>query len=167
MARLIVTNGPLLGQRYEIDGELIIGGRGATLSTSADPASPSDAALRIIGDQVELEDLGSSSGIWVDGERILRPVIVRDGAAVRIGKTTFIVEIDARTGERARTNPMVGTVALPPLADPTALPPSLAYAAPELPRRRRADTRLWLPAAASFAAIIATAVALVLYFALR
>jgi hypothetical protein len=167
MARLIVTNGPLVGQRYEIDRELVIGGRGATLSTSADAPSPPHAALRITGDQVEVEDLGSSSGTWVDGERIRQPRIVRDGAAVRVGTTTFIVEIDAGTGDRARTNPMVGTVALPALADPTALPPSLPYAAPELPRRRRADSRLWLPAAATFAAIIATAVALVIYFALR
>jgi hypothetical protein len=167
MARLIVTNGPLVGERYEIDAELIIGGPGGAVSTSADALSPRHTALRIIGEDVEVEDLGSSGGTWVDGERIRQAVIVRDGAAVRVGTTTFIVEIDARTGDRARTNPMVGTVALPPLADPRALPPSIPYAAPVLPRRRRADTRLWLPAAATFAAIIATAVALVIYFALR
>jgi pSer/pThr/pTyr-binding forkhead associated (FHA) protein len=167
MPRLIVTTGPLVGQRYEIDRELIIGGRDATLSIHDDAASPRHAAVRIIDDHLEVEDLGSSDGTWVDGERIHEPVILHDGATLRVGTTTFIVEIDAQTGERARTNPMLGTVALPALADPTALPPSIPYAAPAHPRRRRADTRLWLPAAASFAAIIATAVALVLYFALR
>lgn len=167
MARLIVTNGPLVGQRYEIDRELTIGGSGATPSTHADVTSPPHTAVRIIGDHVEVEDLGSSGGTWVDGERIRQPVTVGDGTAVRVGTTTFIVEIDARAGDRARTNPMFGTVALPPLADPTPLPPSVPYAAPAVPRRRRADTRLWLPAAASFATIIATAVTLVLYFALR
>jgi hypothetical protein len=45
--------------------------------------------------------------------------------------------------------------------------PQQPYSAPPIRRRRRADTRLWLPAAATFATIIATAAALVVYFALR
>jgi hypothetical protein len=41
------------------------------------------------------------------------------------------------------------------------------WTGPAHPQRRRADSRMWLPALATFVTIIATAVALVIYFALR
>ena|ERR1700737_4710117 len=167
MARLIVTSGPLAGRRYEIDREVIVGGGDAALRVVDDEASPRHAALRIVGDELEVEDLGSGGGTWVDGERIDQPRVLHDGATLRIGTTSFIVEIDAPTGDRHRTQPMLAAVALPPLARPTSPPPPAAYVAPKHARRRRADTRLWMPAAATFAAIIATALALVIYFALR
>jgi pSer/pThr/pTyr-binding forkhead associated (FHA) protein len=167
MPRLILTNGPLVGRRYEIDRELIIGGRDANLTIPDEQASPRHAALRIVGGELQLEDLGSSDGTWVDGERIEEPVILRDGVTLRVGTTTFIVEIDARTGDRNRTQPKLATLALPPLADAKADPLRVPYAPPSHARHRRADTRLWVPAAATFATIIATAIALVIYFALR
>jgi pSer/pThr/pTyr-binding forkhead associated (FHA) protein len=167
MPRLILTNGPLVGRRYEIDPELIIGGPDATLTIHDDQASPQHAALRIVGVELQVEDLGSSNGTWVDGERIEGPVTLHDGATLLVGTTSFIVEIDAGMDDRDRTQPKLATLALPPLASTEADPPRVPYAAPSLARRRRADTRLWMPAAATFAAIIATAIALVAYFALR
>jgi pSer/pThr/pTyr-binding forkhead associated (FHA) protein len=167
MPRLILTSGPLVGRRYEIDRELVIGRRDATLTIPDDQASPRHAALRMVDGELEVEDLGSSDGTWVDGERIEGPVILGDGATLCVGATTFIVEIDAWTSERGRTNPHLATLAHPPLADVKADPVLVPYAAPSHDRRRRADTRMWMPAAATFATIIVTAIALVIYFALR
>ena len=173
MPRLILTSGPLVGRRYEIDRELVIGARDATLTIDDEQASPQHAALRIVGGELQLMDLGSSSGTWVDGERIEAPVVLEDGATLRIGTTTFIVEIDAWTSERNRTQPHLVALSLPPALPPLAAaagradPLRAPYVAPAHARRRRADTRMWLPAAATFAVIIATAIALMVYFALR
>jgi pSer/pThr/pTyr-binding forkhead associated (FHA) protein len=167
MPRLILTNGPLVGRRYEIDRELTIGGPDATVTLHDDRASPHHAMLRMVSGELEVEDLGSPDGTWVDGERVEGPTVLSDGATLRVGTTTFIVEIDAGTDDRNRTQPHLRTLALPPLADVKVDPLQVPYAAPAHARRRRPDTRMWLPAAATFAVIIATAVALVVYFALR
>jgi predicted component of type VI protein secretion system len=167
MPRLILTNGPLVGHRYEIDRELVVGAHDAPLTIPDEQASAHHAALRMIDGELQVEDLGSAGGTWVDGERIDGPVILRDGATLRVGTTNFIVEIDAWASERNRTNPNLATIPLLPLAGVGKEPVRAPYAAPAHDRRHRADTRMWLPAAATFAAIIATAVALVIYFALR
>jgi pSer/pThr/pTyr-binding forkhead associated (FHA) protein len=167
MPRLILTSGPLVGRRYEIHRELIIGTSDATLTIPDERASPRHAALRMVDGELQVEDLGSGDGTWVDGERVEGPLILRDGATLRVGATTFIVEIDAWTSERGATNPHLATLALPPLAGVKADPVPVPYAAPVHAQRRRADTRMWMPAAATFATIIVTAIALVAYFALR
>lgn len=167
MPRLILTNGPLVGRRYEIDRELVIGAHDATVTIQDDQLSPQHAVLRMVGDELQIEDLDSASGTWVDGARIGEPVKLRDGDTLRVGGTTFIVEIDAGIGDRNRTQPNLATIALPPLAGVKAEQLRAPYTAPSHERRRRADTRLWLPAAATFAVIIATAIGLLIYFALR
>jgi pSer/pThr/pTyr-binding forkhead associated (FHA) protein len=167
MPRLIFTNGPLVGRRYEIDRELTIGASDATLTIDDDQASPRHAVLRTVGDELLVEDLGSSGGTWVDGERIDAPVSLRDGATVRVGSSTFIVEIDAGASDRNRTQPVLPTLALPPLAERAPNPSQAPFAAPSHRKRRRADTRLWMPAAATFVTIIATAITLIVYFAVR
>jgi hypothetical protein len=174
MPRLIVTSGPLVGRRIEINRELTIGGAAASLDIHDDEASSLHAMLRSAGDEVEVKDLGSGTGTWVDGERIDQPATVGDGAALRVGLTTFIVEIDASADARDRTRPLVPTLPASPPATLPASPPATAsyvpptpYAPPTHGHRRRADTRRWGAAAASFATILATAAALVIYFALR
>jgi predicted component of type VI protein secretion system len=171
---LIVTSGPLIGRRIEVDRELTIGRGEATVDVQDDAVSRRHAVVRTVGEDLEIEDLGSRGGTWIEGQRIDRPRIVGDGTALRMGNTTFIVEVDAAAGTRAQTQTALPTlaaappVAAPALAAPAGAVPPAPYEAPPLARRRRrADTRLWGPAAASFAVILATAVALVLYFALR
>jgi FHA domain len=155
MPRLIVTNGPLAGRRLEIDAELLVGGHSG---------SPGGAVVRNIAGALQVEDLGSGPGTWVNGVRIAEPVMLSDGAELQVDTTTYIVEIDDDEVDRRRTNPAL--VALPALARP-AVPAPAPYVPPPHAHRRRADSRRWLPAAATFATIIATAVALVIYFAIR
>ena len=155
MPRLIVTNGPFIGRRLEIDLELKVGG---------DSGAPPGAVLRNLAGALQVEDLGSGHGTWVNGVRIDEPVVLSDGAELQVDAATYIVEIDDDEVDRRRTNPTLA--ALPALARPAAPAPA-PYIPPPHARRRRADSRRWLPAAATFATIVATAVALVIYFALR
>jgi DNA-binding NtrC family response regulator len=61
-----------------------------------DPAtSRQHAIVRVEGDRVVLEDLGSSNGTYVDGQRVRRLAVLRDGAIVRVART--LIRVAPRT----------------------------------------------------------------------
>jgi pSer/pThr/pTyr-binding forkhead associated (FHA) protein len=53
------------------------------------------AVLRPVARGVEVEDLGSMNGTFVDGERISGPVTIAVRGAVRMGSSEFAVEVSA------------------------------------------------------------------------
>ncbi|HEU0318644.1 MAG TPA: FHA domain-containing protein, partial [Solirubrobacteraceae bacterium] len=70
MPALIVRTGPRAGGRIEIDGEVVVG-RGEVDWVIADPElSRRHLAARAGPGGVEVEDLGSLNGTWVDGRRL-------------------------------------------------------------------------------------------------
>ena len=126
-------------QRIEVTGDLVLGREGDVL-VDDEEVSRRHARVRPAGDVVEIEDLGSSNGTWVNGTRISVPTKIGAGDDVRIGRTALRVEV-------ARTNPFVP---------------------PQAPRRGRAPaSRLLAPQVLAYSAVLATAIALVTYFALR
>ncbi len=153
---VVVRDGALAGQRVEVAGEVVLGREG-DLRLPDEEVSRRHAALRTIESQLEVEDLGSLNGTFVNGVRITAAVRLRAGDVVALGDTTLAVE-------GARDTVAALTPAPPPQA---ALAPFAAYE-PTPVRRRRGPASRSLPAAAStFAVVIATAVALVVYFAAR
>jgi pSer/pThr/pTyr-binding forkhead associated (FHA) protein len=219
MPFLIVRSGPRSGERIELIAELVVGRENADLTVNDDEVSRRHLAVRPHEDGVELEDLGSTNGTFVDGARLSAVVVVSSGARVTLGETELEIEIEVPEPEldpsatRLRERPperdatIVGRapVAAAPPPDATiagapaprrpaapaapARPPQAAPApvakapspptavdaqpfgafTPAAPTRRRtgAATRLWGPATLVFLVIIATAVALIIYFAAR
>lgn len=88
----------LLGQ-----GELVIG-RSPYCSLMLEHGSVSriHAVLRHLGEEVEIEDLGSSNGTFVNGERITGARKLRPGDELRIGALALVLEV-APTREALRT----------------------------------------------------------------
>ena len=43
------------------------------------------ARIVVVGDEATIEDLGSTNGTWLHGERIERPTPLRDGDEIRLG----------------------------------------------------------------------------------
>jgi pSer/pThr/pTyr-binding forkhead associated (FHA) protein len=151
---ITAVTGPLAGQRFELSPpELVIGRQGADLTVPDEEVSRRHVAVRPVPGGVEITDLGSLNGTWVDGARIAAPVVVGDGARLRVGATTFALSFGAAgSGSGVPAGPADPFVPMSP------------------PRTRRPGsvaTRLWLPAALSFAAILGTAVAMLVYFSLR
>jgi predicted component of type VI protein secretion system len=222
MPFLIVRSGPRSGERIELVGELVVGRENADVTVHDDEVSRRHLAVRPHEDGVELEDLGSTNGTFVDGARLSAVVVVSSGARVTLGETELEIEIEVpepeidpsatrlreRPPERdativrpspvapapeTSTAPPDATIAgapvpprpaaapaTPPRAAPapaaTAPSPQAAADAkpfgsftPAAPTRRRtgAATRQWGPATIVFLVIIATAVALIIYFAAR
>jgi predicted component of type VI protein secretion system len=237
MPFLIVRSGPRAGERIELVDELVVGRENADLTVSDEEVSRRHLAVRPHEDGVELEDLGSTNGTFVDGARLSAVVVVSSTARVILGETELEIEVEEPEPEfdpgvtRLRERPperdatIVAPVpaapapdatiagapvppapprppvapAEPPRAAPAPAPvaaapapaapapaaptpaaptPATAGAAgarpfgsftPAAPARRRggAATRQWGAAGIVFLVIIATAIALIVYFAAR
>jgi hypothetical protein len=95
MATLTITTGPQQGQRVDCDRTLIIGREGVDLVVDDDEMSRRHAVVTPVPAGIEIEDLGSLNGTFVDGERISGKVIVAAKADVKMGMTHFTVEVPA------------------------------------------------------------------------
>jgi pSer/pThr/pTyr-binding forkhead associated (FHA) protein len=157
MHTLRFTDGPLAGRRVEVTSALGLGRQATDLVIEDPQVSRRHASVRPAGDALEVEDLGSRNGTWVNGTRVDGTTRLAPGDRVRMGDTTFEVE-----GVAVRAAP---TEAGPEPVPPPPLP--FAPSPQRPPRRRRVATRRLTPTLLSFGTVIVTAVALVLYFAMR
>jgi class 3 adenylate cyclase len=130
---LIVKEGPLAGHRYPVEGELVVGRMNADVTIDDPLISRRHALVRPVDGTVEIEDLGSLNGTWVNGERITSTRRLGAGDVIGIGSTLFAVEVDAVPDDRTVIAPhapeMAQTAPTPePVrpAPPTAPPPSAA-----------------------------------------
>jgi predicted component of type VI protein secretion system len=92
MARLRVVSGPLAGQTIEVENELVIGRQDTDLTIDDLELSRRHAVVRRHANRLQVEDLGSSNGTFVDGTRIDEPALVGGGTEIRIGTTVLVVE---------------------------------------------------------------------------
>jgi len=90
MAKLIVIEGPLTGQSFELTDEMTIG-RLPECAIALDDASVSRRHTRVQSrpDGVYVEDLNSSNGTFVNGQNIAGPSLLRDGDVVEVSKRVF------------------------------------------------------------------------------
>jgi diguanylate cyclase (GGDEF)-like protein len=89
-AQLVVLSGSNVGEMYNISGDLIIGrGRDADIRVQGDGISRQHARLKIINDAVAIEDLGSTNGSYVNGERVATRTL-EDGDKIQLGSATIL-----------------------------------------------------------------------------
>ena len=99
MPAVVVKTGPEAGRRVELGVEVVIGRQDADLVLRDPEVSRRHAVLRRSGESVVIEDLDSTNGTFVKGERIRRPITVGPGDQVRIGRTTLEIEPDWQAAE--------------------------------------------------------------------
>jgi len=117
MASLWVISGSRAGQSVGVTGELVIGRENADLTIDDAEVSRRHVAVRLEGGQLEVEDLGSANGTFVNGSRIEGPVKVGGGAKIRVGRTEFEVRgVVPTRGEKHDST----QAAASPIADPQA-----------------------------------------------
>jgi pSer/pThr/pTyr-binding forkhead associated (FHA) protein len=92
MARLRVVSGPLAGQSIEVENELVIGRQDSDVTIDDQQLSQRHAVVRRHANRLQVEDLGSSDGTFVDGTRINEPTLLGGGAEIRVGTTVLLVE---------------------------------------------------------------------------
>jgi hypothetical protein len=193
MARLRIVSGPLEGQTVDVEGELFIGREDVDLEIGDLEMSRRHAVVRQFANRLQVEDLGSSNGTFVDGARIEEPTLCGGGAEIRVGTTVLVVEgvlpVSSPNSRGKVADPKATRIAevptemtAPPAvaSEPAAAavaavaapagPPSVPlreFRPPERRRQRGLASRSWIPVALSFGTAILTAIALVIYFAAR
>ena len=196
MARLRVVSGPLAGQTIDVENEVVIGREDTDLTIDDVELSRRHAVVRPHASRLQVEDLGSTNGTYVDGTRIEEPTILGGGAEIQIGTTKLVVEgvlpagrEGADTPQSRASEPTRASIEIPaemrqpagagaaaasaPAPQTAVSPPKPAQPlAPFNPPEKRSPqrglaSRSWVPVALSYGTVIVTAIALVLYFALR
>lgn len=92
MAKLRAISGPLAGQTIEVENELVIGRQEGDVTIDDLELSRQHAVVRRHANRLQVEDLGSSNGTFVDGTRIEEPTLLGGGAEIRLGATVLVVE---------------------------------------------------------------------------
>jgi pSer/pThr/pTyr-binding forkhead associated (FHA) protein len=191
MARLRVVSGPAAGQTVDIDEEVVIGREDTDLEIDDDELSRRHAVVRRHANRLQVEDLGSTNGTFVDGNRIAEPTLLGGGAEIKIGTTVMVVEGVLPVGSSesgrelgdarnvTRVSPSVGSpqAAAAPSAPPSSTPvtaqaatqaqpsqPVTPFHPPTQRRQKGLASRSWLPVALSFGTVVIVAIALVIYF---
>src|SRR5205085_24500 len=127
---LRITSGPMAGQIIPLDNEFSVGraetGHG-NLGDDSQLSRHHARFRRLDTGQVLVEDLGSTNGTHVNGERIAAPRILAPGDTVTFGRTSLEFHADSPAGtDAART---AGAAPAPGAAPPAAAVPAAAAAA--------------------------------------
>jgi ABC transport system ATP-binding/permease protein len=86
--RLVVEQGPVSGEEYALDELPVVIGRlpGVDIVIDDTRISRQHARLTEREGQLQIEDLGSSNGTFVNGEQISAPRILQDGDQIGLGQ---------------------------------------------------------------------------------
>lgn len=133
---LVRSTGPLAGKVYEIEKDEVTIGRDLNCEiVISDPeVSRRHARLYLQGANYVLEDLGSTNGTFVNGQRLMGPYVLRPGEVITLGENIKL-EFEA-----ARIDPdaTIASAALHPVQppmqqQPVQPPPPLAEPIPPRP----------------------------------
>ena len=117
MPALVVRDGPSAGHRIEVAGHTVLGRADDALRHDTEAAGR-HAVVRTGAGGLEIEDLGSPSGTFVNDERIEGARPLRSGDVIRLGTTTFDIDVE----------PSAEPTAVPGTATPPPPPPPMPSA---------------------------------------
>lgn len=90
--QIAILTGRTAGTAIQIEGkrEILIGrSTGSDLVLSDEFASNTHAKLVLVGEEWVLQDLNSTNGTFLDGNKVTTPQTIRSGMTIRIGTTNF------------------------------------------------------------------------------
>lgn len=94
---LQILSGPLAGRLFKIDRDLMILGRNPDCDVVLAPKSVSRRHAQLVrrGSEYLLQDLGSTRGTYVNGERVVEPIVLQNGCMVQIGELQILYKSQA------------------------------------------------------------------------
>ena len=123
--QLIMRSGPTPGAAFALEGDQLTIGRDSTNEITINDAEVSrrHARLTFQGGKYVLEDLGSTNGTFVNGQRLAGPRVLKAGEVVSFGEQIVLV-FEASTFDPAATmaSPRVAA-AVPSASRPVTPPP--------------------------------------------
>jgi hypothetical protein len=103
---VVVKTGSEAGRRLELGGAVAIGRQDGDLVLEDPEVSRRHAVLRREGESIVVEDLDSTNGTFVNGERIRSAIPIGPGDLVRVGRTTLEIEPDLRADDTIVSAPL-------------------------------------------------------------
>ncbi|AYG03569.1 FHA domain-containing protein FhaB/FipA [Gryllotalpicola protaetiae] len=90
-SKLVITGGPRTGVEYELTAEPLTIGRSSEsgLVIRDDYTSTHHARLMLWNNEWMLQDLDSTNGTYLDGERVTAPAQIPLDTPIKVGMTTF------------------------------------------------------------------------------
>lgn len=157
--RLIVRTGPNPGMVCDLAKEVSLLGRDVTndiVLADAEVSRQHARLTRTPGGYV-LEDLGSTNGTFVNGERLIAPRVLNPGDLVGFGENVTLT-FDAASPESAATvmSPAAGYAAEPPPREqaPVYAPATPGVAAPLASTAEPSGSRTWIFAGVGCLALV-------------
>jgi pSer/pThr/pTyr-binding forkhead associated (FHA) protein len=122
--QLIMRSGPTPGAAFMLEGDQITIGRDPTNSITINDAEISrrHARLTFQGGKYILEDLGSTNGTFVNGQRLAGPRVLKSGEIVSFGEQIVLV-FETTSFDAGATVVSPRAAAVPPISRPIQPPP--------------------------------------------
>jgi pSer/pThr/pTyr-binding forkhead associated (FHA) protein len=133
--RLIVRQGPLPGQIFELNKDEVNIGRDISNDFVINDAEVSrkHARLTMEGDQYKIEDLNSTNGTYIDGQRLIGPHMMAIGEVIMFGDNVGVI-YDGETYTRCNHRSVPGNTpvaAIPVPAESYKPPEVMVYPIPQ------------------------------------
>jgi len=141
--QFVMRSGPTPGATYSLEGDQVVIGRDSTNGVAINDAEVSrkHARLTFQGGKYVLEDLGSTNGTFVNGQRLAGPVVLKAGDVVSLGEQ-IVLMYDALTVDAGATvissRKSAPAPVIPPAPAPAVAPaPAMQnYSAPAAPAKK-------------------------------
>lgn len=145
--QFVMRSGPTPGVTFPLEGDQLTIGRDASNGVAINDAEVSrkHSRLSFQGGKYVLEDLGSTNGTFVNGQRLAGPVVLKPGDVVSLGEQIVLMydAVNMDPGATMAAPRRSARVAPPPVAQPvqqqpvynTAPPAAPAYSTPPAARK--------------------------------
>jgi predicted component of type VI protein secretion system len=123
--QLIMRSGPTPGASYALEGDQIDIGRDSTNEIVINDAEISrrHARLTFQGGKYVLEDLGSTNGTFVNGQRLAGPRVLKSGEVVSFGEQIVVIFEALTAADAGATVASSRASAIPAASRPAMVPP--------------------------------------------
>lgn len=127
--QLTMRSGPSAGTVYALEGEQITIGRESSNEISVNDAEVSrrHARLTFQGGKFVLEDLGSTNGTFVNGQRLTGPRVLKSGEVISLGEQIVFVYEAVESDPGATVVSSRAAMPSRPVSAPPPPPPPQAY----------------------------------------
>lgn len=138
--QFVMRSGPTPGATFSLEGDQLVIGRDSSSGVAINDAEVSrkHARLTFQGGKYVLEDLGSTNGTFVNGQRLGSAVVLKSGDVVSLGEQIVLMyeALSADVGETAVASRKAAAARPAPAPMPSPAPQPAYYSAPAAPAKK-------------------------------
>ncbi len=145
--QFVMRSGPTPGVVFPLEGEQLTIGRDSTNGVAINDAEVSRKHSRLMfqGGKYVIDDLGSTNGTFVNGQRLAGPVVLKAGDVVSLGEQIVLMydAINADAGATVAVSRKAVQQAAPPVQSYVP-PPAPAYSSAPPPAKKNNSTLVFI-----------------------